>query len=176
METSRLLLRPWRDDDLAPYARICADPEVMRYMSADGAPWTRARAADHLGRLMRHWDARGFGQWAAEERATGALVGRVGLLYQDDFAGDEHKTEVGWLFDRACWGRGLATEGAVASVSYGFEELGLERIVSIMRPENRASRRVAEKVGLSLREQTRWRDQDMVWYAIDRRTWTGSRV
>jgi RimJ/RimL family protein N-acetyltransferase len=165
IETDRLLLRRWREEDLDAYTRICADPEVMRYM---GGPRTHQRCEEQISWFVQHWEERGFGQWAAEERATGAFIGRIGLLYHDDWPEDEHKTEVGWLLDRSFWGRGLATEGARASVRHGFEELELERIISIIHPENTASRRVAEKAKLSLRGETRWRGLDVIWYAIDR--------
>jgi RimJ/RimL family protein N-acetyltransferase len=78
---------------------------------------------------------------------------------------------VGWRLDRAYWGRRLATEGALASVLYGFEKLGLERIISIIHHSNLASRRVAEKAGLTYQDKPRWRERDVVWYAIDRDTW-----
>ena len=81
---------------------------------------------------------------------------------------------MGWRLDRAYWNRGLATEGALASLRYGFEWLELERIISITLPQNAASRRVMEKAGLTLRGETRWRGQDVVWYAIDRRDWQGA--
>jgi RimJ/RimL family protein N-acetyltransferase len=168
LETARLLLRPWREEDLDAYARICSDPEVMRYMSST---MTRDQAAQQMERWIRHWEERGFGLWAVEEKATRVFIGRIGLLYHDDWPEDEHKTEVGWLLDRSHWGRGLATEGALASLRYGFEELGLERIISITKPANLASRRVMEKAGLTYRGETRWRDMDVVWYAVDRREW-----
>ena len=82
---------------------------------------------------------------------------------------------MGWRLDPAYWGRGFATEGAVASVRYGFEELGLERIISITLPENAASRRVMWKAGLTYRGSTCWRDHDVVWYAADRRDWRARR-
>ena len=69
-----------------------------------------------------------------EEKATGAFIGRIGLLYHEDWPEGEHKTEVGWLLERSFWGRGLATEGARVSVRHGFEKLELERIISIIRP------------------------------------------
>ena len=106
--------------------------------------------------------------WAVEHKASGAFIGFVGLVYQDGWTEGEHNTEVGWRLDPAYWGEGLATEGAMASVRYGLGELGLERIISIIQPENLASRRVAEKAGLTLRGETCWRDNDVVWYAIDR--------
>jgi RimJ/RimL family protein N-acetyltransferase len=95
-------------------------------------------------------------------------VGFAGLAHQADWAEGGHKTEVGWRLDRAFWGRGLATEAAKASVAYGLEKVGLERIISIIQPENTASRRVAEKAGLTLRGETSWRNSKVVWYAVDR--------
>jgi len=175
IETDRLLLRRWRDEDLDAYARICADPEVMQYMRV-GGPLTREQTEQRVAAAIRHWEERDFGLWAVEEKATGAFIGRIGILYHEDWPEGEHKTEVGWLLDRSCWGRGLATEGARASLRYGFEELGLERIISIIRPENTASRRVAEKAGLTLRGETRWRGVNVVWYAIDRQDWRASQA
>jgi len=138
----------------------------MRYIGSGSL--TREQSKEQVSRFVRHWDERGFGLWAVEYRASGTFVGFVGLAYQGEWTEGEHKTEVGWRLDRACWGKGLATEGAVASVCHGFEEIGLERII---RPANLASRRVADKAGLTLRGETRWRGNDVVWYAIDRHEW-----
>jgi RimJ/RimL family protein N-acetyltransferase len=168
IETDRLLLRRWREEDLGSYARICSDQEVMRYVTG---PLTREQSEEQIARFIRHWEERGFGLWAVEHKALDAFIGFIGLLYQNDWPEDTHKTEVGWRLDRAYWGRGLATEGAVAGVRYGFEGLGLERIISIIHPANLASRRVAEKAGLTLRGETRWRGADVVWYAVDRPDW-----
>ena len=166
VETERVLLRGWRDEDLEPYARICADPEVMRFIGG-GSTLTREQAEEQISRFFRHREERGFGLWAAEDKESRTFIGFVGLAHQEDWSEGEHKTEVGWRLDRAFWGRGLATEAAKASVSYGLEHLGLERIISIIQPENTASRRVAERAGLTLRGETRWRGTTVVWYAID---------
>lgn len=147
IETERLLLRPWRDEDLEPYARICADSEVMSYLPA---ALSREESAEQMARFVRHWEELGYGLWAVEQRASGEFIGFVALMYQDEWPEGEHKTEVGWRLGRDHWGRSLATEGALASVRYGFEGLGLERIISITLPENAASRRVMEKCGLIL--------------------------
>ncbi len=168
IETDRLLLRQWREEDLGAYTRICADLEVMRYM---GGPRTRQRCEEQIAWFVQHWEERGFGQWAVEEKATGAFIGRIGLLYHKDWPEGEHKTEVGWLLERSFWGRGLATEGARVIVRHGFEKLELERIISIIHPENTASRRVAEKAGLTYQGETCWRGLDVIWYAIDRPDW-----
>ena len=170
IETERLLLRGWRDGDVEPYARLCADPEVMRFIG-DGSTLTLEQSAEQISRFLRHWEERGFGLWALEERESGAFVGFAGLVHQEEWTEGEHRTEVGWRLDRAFWGRGLATEAAKASVSHGLEHIGLERIIRIIQPDNGASRRVAEKAGLTLRGETRWRDTPVVWYAIDRGEW-----
>jgi len=166
--TARLLLRSWREEDLDPYARICADHEVMRYLSGT---MTRDQSAQQMERWMRQWEERGFELWAVEEKASGAFIGFVGLLYHEEWPEGEHKTEVGWRLDRSFWGRGLATEGARASLQHGFEALRLEWVISIIHPKNAASRRVAEKAGLTLRGETRFKGFDVFWYAIDRRQW-----
>ena len=168
IETPRLLLRSWRDEDLDAYARMCADPEVMRYLPST---LTSEQSEQQIAKFVRHWEERGFGLWAVEIRETGAFAGFVGLQHSEDWPEGEHKTEVGWRLDRSYWGQGLATEGALASLHYGFEDLGLERIISITLPENVASRRVMEKSGLSLRGEARWRGFDVVWYDISRREW-----
>jgi RimJ/RimL family protein N-acetyltransferase len=121
--------------------------------------------------FVRHWE-----EWGVRALGRGGEgFGRVYRLCMDgdhdDWPEGEHKTKVGWRLGRAHWGRGLATEGALASVRYGFEGLGLKRIISITLPENAASRRVMEKAGLTYRGETRWRGQDVIWYAIDRDAW-----
>ncbi len=105
--------------------------------------------------------------WAAEEKAGGAFVGFIGLLYHEKWPVGRHKMEVGWRLDRSFWDRGLATEGARASLQYGFKGLRVERVISIVRPKNVASRRVAEKAGLTLRSETRFKGFDVMWYAIE---------
>jgi RimJ/RimL family protein N-acetyltransferase len=106
--------------------------------------FTREETETHFDRYERHWEEHGFGLWAAEEKQTGSLVGRAGLAYHRMWPPDP---EVGWLIDTPWQGQGLATEAGAACIAYGFEELGLPRLVSISTPENAASRRVMEKLG-----------------------------
>ena len=168
LETARLLLRGWREDDLDPYARMCADPEVMRYVG--GTPFTREQSERQLRDFMAHWEEHGFGLWAAVHKADDRFIGFVGLMTHTWFPG----VEVGWRLDRGYWGRGLAPEGAAESLRYGFEDLGLDRIVSIHEPDNAASRRVMEKNGLTFDLETVLpHNQTLVWvYAITREQWT----
>jgi len=168
LETARLLLPSTSEADLDAYTRTCADPEVMRYLSGS---MTRDQATQQMERWMRYWEEHGFGVWAAEEKASGAFIGFIELLYHEEWPVERHKMKVCWRLDRSCWGRGLPTEGARASLQYGFEELRLERVISIIHPKNVASRRVAEKAGLTLRGETLFKGFDVIWYVIDRRQW-----
>ncbi|MDQ4134119.1 MAG: GNAT family N-acetyltransferase [Actinomycetota bacterium] len=142
IQTERLVLRAWRPDDFEDFARISADPEVMRYV-ANGQPATRAQSWRAMAMFVGHWSLRGYGLWAAEERATGEFVGRIGLSNPEGWPG----LEVGWLLDRGCWERGLATEGARAALAYAFTTLGADHVISVIHPRNSRSIRVAEKIG-----------------------------
>lgn len=168
LETTQLLLRRWRDEDLNAYARIYADPEVMRYLPG---VQTREQSADAVAKFVCHWEERNFGLWAVEEKMTGTFIGFIGLLHQEDWPEGEYKAEVGWRLDRSFWGRGLATEGARECLRYGFEEVSLNGIISMTVPENLASRRVMEKCGLVYRGMTNCRGYEVAWYAMDRSEW-----
>ena len=148
LETPRLRLRLWQDEDLETIARWNADPFVMRHMGRP--PMTREESEEALARYRRHWDEHGFGIWAVELRETGELVGRTGLSYHRAWPDDP---ELGWLIDPAHTGRGLATEGGAASAEYGFGVLRVPRLVSICVEENVESRRVMEKLGFHPHER-----------------------
>lgn len=149
--SERLALRGWRDEDVDPFAALCADPAVMRFVGR-GEPLDRAQAEASLAAIRDHWIRHGFGLWAAEERANGELAGFIGLAMLNDRSGE---VEIGWRLRRAAWGRGLATEGAMEARDHAFGELDLPRLVALVHPENTASLRVAEKLGMSRdRERT----------------------
>jgi RimJ/RimL family protein N-acetyltransferase len=169
LETARLRLRAWRDDDLDALTRLNADPLVMRHMGR--GPMTREETEGQLARFQAHWTRHGFGLWAAEDKETGRLAGRIGLSFHSVWPDDP---EVGWLLGPAFWGRGLATEGGEASVRYGFERLEARRLVSICTPENAASRRVMEKLGFRfLTERTHDELGIQLWIHARERDATG---
>ncbi len=141
-KTGRLLLRGLRADDLDAYAVMYADPEVMRYLE-DGRPLDRAAAWRSMAVHLGHWSLRGYGQWAVVERVTGELVGRAGLWQPDGWPG----LEVGWLLGRPHWGQGYAAEAGQAAVAFAFDELGADHVISLIRPDNKPSIRVAERLG-----------------------------
>jgi RimJ/RimL family protein N-acetyltransferase len=172
LETERLWLRAFREEDLDAYAAICADPEVMRYLG-DGRALSRADAWRQMALIIGHWTLRGYGLWAVEERATGVLIGRLGFFNPEGWPG----FELGWMLRRASWGRGYATEGAGRALAHAFTQMGRDHLISLIRPDNRASIRVAERLGERLERRTDLFGQEALVYGIDRAQWeaTGRR-
>jgi RimJ/RimL family protein N-acetyltransferase len=146
LETPRLLLRRWRDADREPFARLNSDPRVMEFMPGCLSREESDRLVD---RIEAHFDARGFGLFAAELRRERSFVGFVGLSVPDFEAYFTPCVEIGWRLAAEHWNQGLATEGARAVLANGFDVLALEEVVSFTVPANVASRRVMEKIGMS---------------------------
>lgn len=170
--TERLLLRRWRDDDLDAYAALCADPDVMRHIGA-GTPYTRAQSRDSLAGFEHHWERYGFGLSAAVERASGELVGMIGVQRAGEPGVRPGDVEIGWRLRRDRWGRGLAVEGAAAIRDHAFGDLRLARLVAFCRPANHASIRVAEQLGFTVLAQRRCRrGLPLVILALDAADWT----
>jgi RimJ/RimL family protein N-acetyltransferase len=166
LQTERLLLRPFREDDLDAYAVICADPEVMRYLG-DGKALGRGEAWRQIALILGHWQLRGYGLWAVEERATGALVGRIGFFQPEGWPG----FELGWMLRRASWGQGYATEGAACALTHAFTAMRRDHVISLIRPANAPSIRVAERLGETLEAQTTLFGQDALIYGVHRAQW-----
>jgi RimJ/RimL family protein N-acetyltransferase len=169
VETNRLFLRPWREEDGAELQCLFNDPAVRG---------GRNLPPDRIARLaegsLRQWRVNGFGPWAAVDKATGRWIGRVGLDELGDWPGDP-KIEVGFELHRDWWGRGLATESALAALRFGFAEHQLDRIISVTAASHAAARRVMEKAGLTYQGTRIWMNPNVpvVWYAIDRAEWSG---
>ncbi len=159
LTTERLTMRGWRSEDLGPYAEIATDAEVMRFV---GGTLERREAWRQLAVFAGHWVLRGYGLWAVERE--GALVGRVGLWRPEGWPG----LELGWLLARPAWGHGYATEAARAAMRWAWSELDTDQLISIIAPQNDASLRVAERLGMrQLREGTLRGDRVTI-HAIDR--------
>ena len=142
LETERLILREFKEADLDAYAAMLADRQVMRFI---GTGQTKSRAETWMDLAMKlgHWQLRGHGLWAIDRREDKAFVGRVGCIRPEGWPG----IELGWTLAREHWGHGYATEGAKAARDWAFEQLGLERLISLIARANVASVRVAERVG-----------------------------
>ena len=145
LRTSRLLLRRWRDDDREPFAALNADPAVMEHLSA---PLRREESDALADRIESGLEEREWGLWAVELPGTAAFVGFVGLNPASFDAPFTPAVEVGWRLAREHWGRGYATEGARATLDFGFDTLALDEIVSFTTRSNTRSRRVMQRLGM----------------------------
>jgi RimJ/RimL family protein N-acetyltransferase len=145
IRTDRLLLRRWLPDDRAPFATLNADPRVMEFLPS---LLSREESDALVERAEAHFDQHGFGLWAVEIPGVAPFAGFVGLSRPRFDAPFQPCVEIGWRFGVEHWGRGYATEGARASLAFGFDVCGLTEIVSFTVPQNVRSRRVMERIGM----------------------------
>ncbi len=148
LETERMFLRRMEMDDVDNLMGIFSDPEAMRYYPATKS---REEAEGWVRWVRRSYEENGFGLYAAILEESDEFAGQCGLVPQE--VEGEREVEIGYLFLRKFWGKGLATEAASACRDYGVDHLGLDRVVSLIDPANLASRRVAEKVGMKLEKR-----------------------
>lgn len=148
IKTKRLILRPWQEADLEPFAALNADPRVMEYFPS---PLSRQESEQMVKRMQTKIEERGWGLWAASLAENGKFIGFIGMndvpkiTLPDPFT---PAVEVGWRLAHPFWGKGYATEGAQACLKYGFEMLKLEEIVSFTAVQNKRSRAVMERIGM----------------------------
>lgn len=155
LETERLLLRLPRPEDAKALVEAIADPETMRYIG-DGRTGDLSAAERTIARWRKSWDESGFGHMVAERRDDGRFVGRAGFLLWNPETWEpamHGETEIGWTIVRALWGRGYATEAALALRDWAIAERGLTRLISLIQVGNVASVRVAAKIGETLERE-----------------------
>lgn len=160
LHTDRLILREFRQSDLDAFAAMTADPEVMHFF--DDQTLSRAQCWRQMALFSGHWQLRGYGLWAVELKQTGEFIGRIGLWEPEGWPG----TEVGWALARAHWGKGYATEAARASIKFGFEHVGASELISLIDEENLASIKVAQRLGMTLRERMTFHEKLTLVFSI----------
>jgi [ribosomal protein S5]-alanine N-acetyltransferase len=163
LETARLTLRPLRDEDLDELCLLLGDRDALALW---GEPLDREAARQWIERNKERYRADGFGRCAVVLYATGALVGDCGL--HRTVVEDVSEVELGWIVARTYWGKGIATGAARAWRDYAFTRLGLDRIVSMITEQNIASRRVAEKLGMTVERTAVWGGAEMLMYSASR--------
>jgi ribosomal-protein-alanine N-acetyltransferase len=145
LQTERLILDPWRSSDWSEFRPIAQDPEVMRYITG-GVPWNNEQIRQFVDKQVKLFAERGFCRWRVSDPESRELMGFCGV----GFWGKQLDPEIGWWLARRYWGRGFATEAARCALRDIFERVALERVVSVARVGNLASRRIMEKLGLRL--------------------------
>lgn len=162
IETERLRLRNFTLDDLDDLAEIFGKPQVMKYLGLKGEPLTKTETETFLLSIIKHWKQHNFGRWAMISKEDDRLIGCSGLRsYEKDI-------ELVYLIDEPEWGKGLATEAAIASLQFGFQNLDFKKIIAFTRPLNFASRKVMEKIGMRYRKEVNIFEILAVQYDITR--------
>jgi ribosomal-protein-alanine N-acetyltransferase len=167
VETERLILRHYVEDDAEAFHELNRDPEVLRYLDDGGTT-----SVEHARQILRDFPLAdyakyGFGRWACVLKETGKVIGFAGLKYLPD----RREVDVGYRFMAAYWGRGLATEANRPAIDHGFARLGLDHIIGMVRPANVASVRVLEKLGLRYAGMLDDRGSPCARYVITRADW-----
>lgn len=168
LQTSRLVLREFTPDDADALALVLSDPETMRYYPA---PYDRAGVVQWIKRNRQRYEDDGVGLWAMElkdsrEAELHKAVGDCGIVLQE--VEGERLYEIGYHLRRDLWGQGLATEAAIACRDWAFAHLKTARLISLIRPENLPSRRVAERVGMTVWKEVNWRGFCHCVYSIEK--------
>jgi C_GCAxxG_C_C family probable redox protein len=171
LTTARMILRAFTAQDVDPLHQILGGKDVLRYFPNPKPP-SREQVQKLIAFQLEHWKNHRFGWWAVVLRETDELIGWCGL----QFLPETGETEVAYLLGREHWGRGLATEAARVSLRYGFEDLGIERIIALTHLENAASQRVIEKLGLPFVDQAQYFGMACRRYALARADYGRARV
>lgn len=163
LETPRLILEPWSEEDREPFAALAADPKVMRYI-ADGSTWNKKRTDQVFDRQLRHWTEHGFGWRSAIQKTTSRRMGFVGINKVGPEATEitEDEVEIGWWLHPSVWRQGFAKEGAFALRDEGFAQVALERLIGRYQPPNVASGRIMKALGMTFERDAVGRHGDLV--------------
>jgi len=162
--TPNQTLRAFHKKDAVVLHRILNEENILQYYPSPVPP-PLDRVEKFIDRQLAHWEEHGYGWWAVVPFGSQELIGWNGLQYLPETG----ETEVGFLLSKAYWNRGLATEGAEASLDFGFERYNLKRIIGLVHPENYASQRVLVKIGMAFIDQAQYFGMDLYRYGIDKR-------
>ncbi len=163
IQTARLTLRPLLPEDAESLHHIYLSEGVLRYFP-NPIPPPLDKVERFIAGQSEHWEHYGYGDWAVVLSSGQMMIGWAGLQYLPELG----ETEVGFLFNRPYWGKGYATEAALAALSFGFERLSLEQIIALVHPGNLASRRVIEKCGLRHKENITLWGIELMRFRIER--------
>jgi ribosomal-protein-alanine N-acetyltransferase len=163
LQTDRLILRPFSESDAEGMHRIFHGQDVLKYFPPGALP-TLEKVKTAILRWLNHWHQHGIGLWAVEESASGLLLGRCGFQVLDDTG----ETEIDFLLAPSCWGQGFATEAARAAMHHGFTTAAIEELIAIVHPDNAASRRVIEKIGMGDEKRASYFGMDCYRYVLSR--------
>jgi RimJ/RimL family protein N-acetyltransferase len=171
LETERLILRELRETDIEPFFEMDSDPAVHKYLGNNPIS-TLEQALETINNIRRQYVELGIGRWAMIEKSSGNFIGWSGLkLVTEAWNGHINFHDVGYRLIPKYWGKGYATESCKAALEFGFNTMNLSEIIGTANQENKASRTVLEKCGLTFVEQFMWKDIQCDWLKISKEDW-----
>ncbi len=171
IETLRLRLRHFTPDDADELYHIYSYPELFKYMSNEKTlSWEQTVGV--INSLTENWQQHQVGVWAVVYKKDRKLIGHCGFKFLEN----TQEIQIGYLLLPSYWGMGLGTEAASAALKYGFEGAKLERVVAVAKPENIASRRVMEKVGMKYEKDAYYYNNNVVYYSISRKAYRSNTI
>lgn len=171
IETERLILRELQIGDLQAWFEMDSDPKVHKYLGNE--PVKNFEQIENVFQyIQQQYTENGIGRWACIEKSSGNFIGWTGLKYIKEYENNHiNFYDLGYRLNPEYWGKGYATESCKASLAYGFGTMNLHEIIGMVNEENKASRRVLEKGGLTFVEQFMWNDLKCDWLKITAKEW-----
>lgn len=171
IETQRLVLRELLPTDAQSFFEMDSNVEVHKYLG-NNPMQSLEQAHEAIAQVRQQYLENNIGRWAAIEKSSGAFIGWSGLkLVKENWNNHMNFYDIGYRFSPHYWGKGYASESAMAALEYGFSTMQLKEIIGTANVENKASRRVLEKCGLTFKEQFFWKDIQCDWLKITKEDW-----
>lgn len=171
IETERLILRELLSTDAEAYFEMDSNPEVHKYLGNHPIQLIE-QAREVIENIQQQYNENNIGRWAVIEKSSGKFIGWSGLkLVKENWNNHTHYHDIGYRFMPNYWGKGYATESAMAAIEFGFKNLNLLEIIGTAHVENKASRRALEKCGLTFIENYFWKDIKCDWLSITKEEW-----
>lgn len=167
VETERFILREIGNDDAQDLFELDSDPEVHKYLG--NKPITSLKEAESIVNYIRaQYEENGIGRWAIIDKLSNEFIGWSGLKYEKALRKDFNYYDLGYRLKKKHWGKGIATETAIASIKYGFEKLNLTEICAAAHIDNNASNKILQKLGLKFMETFEYDGEMLNWYKLEK--------
>ncbi len=170
VETDRFFLREILEKDVEGLFALDSDPEVHRYLGEHPVK-NRQQVEEIIAYVRRQYEVNGIGRWAIIDKKSHEFVGWTGLKYEEEVRKEAPYYDLGYRLRREFWGRGIATETALASLEYGFRQMKLKKICAAAHVDNIGSNRVLSKVGMQLLSPFEFEGEMHNWYELDKSDW-----
>jgi len=170
LQTKRCIIRDIEDFDLEGMFDLDSNPNVHKFLGNKPIS-TRKEAQDTIANIREQYDKFGIGRWAIEDKATNEFIGWTGFKREEKLRPDRVYIDIGYRLREQFWGKGLASETALACLNYGFETLNFEEVCGCADKAHIASNKILQKIGLRYKEDFKFEEHDLYWYTLKKSEW-----